>query len=547
MKPRKAGFPHPFRPQNIRSNSPTSATAGLAAVALPSHHPEQLFRVLAQNTGSRLNSQAEYVIFYSMELFAEQLMNRYLRTCLSLFSVKEFTRTVRQLGIAADYDECETFLDMNANVFALTNGRYITRAGVFTGRYFSIKPTALELAEQVLFPGHRCMPFVDPDELSSSLRFFLNGQELPRKVVELNSSAAESYYFLYGDEFSPQYIVADPANNGVSLIDNEFLLPPKVKLTGVSLKSLITRYGFKVGDRLLCRVADWNAGIIDVEPIIRPAGRQLKRTDVRRNDWYGALERALEISFDRAGPCASIEEQLALVFLENAAALCVPDCGSVEELLMDSQKISAEQYGIETRLWRRGESVPAIGSWNTFSDMPDDTTVSANFFVTDFLIDASIKDHLAEKKYTADGVIACIIPNGYVLSQQEREALCTRIATHAAAVRSRYNHFADFPLTAVRHDALELYSQVNSLVFQIDKTNMALEKYPQQELVTISQIYSHVARIIEMIEIHPDEAIQECDELALSLDGMHYNYECIHEQLDAVIKDSFHCRLRVST
>lgn len=469
----------------------------------------------------------------------------YLRTCLTLFSAKDFERNLRKLGIRTDVEECEFFLDTNSDVFALTNGLYITRAGVFTGKYFSIKPTKKELAEGVFVAGHRCMPFVDPDELPQMLHFFYKNKELPRKVMEFDSATAESFFFLAGEEFSPQFIVADPANERMIISDAESILPPIVNLTCVDISELINDVGFKNGDRLLCRVVDWDANIIEIVPVTRTVqtgGMRMRQEDLDRQQWHKNLEDILLEQFGRMGPCSSIEEQLALAFLENSYELCIPECGSVEECIIQSESVGLEQYGIETRLWRYGEDVPAIGSWNNFKqneEMPVEFEYdSTDFIITDFLIDSFVKNEFAHKRFDVENIVAKILPDDYDLSEEEFAKLKERIARRYKMAEDNYNSFADFSLVAVREQALELYIKVASLVYKIDSSKADLKAYPQQELVTISQIYSHIMRILEHIELNPDSAMEEKEELLMSIDGMSYNFDCIYDQIIDIIRET---------
>lgn len=481
-----------------------------------------------------------------MEFPIEQMVDMYLRNCLSLFSAKDFERTLKKMGIRTDITECEFFLDTNPEVFSLTNGMYITRAGIFTGKVFSIKPTRKELEKGVFAAGHRCMPFVDPEELPQFVHFYFNGKELPKKVVEFDSGAAESFFFLAGEEFSPQFIMADPANEGMIITDTDAVLPPVVNLTCVDISELIKESGFRMGDRLLCKVTDWDASIVEIMPLMHGnthGGMQMRQEDVERQQWYKNLEDALLSSFERAGPCGSIEEQLALVFLENSRSLCVPECGSVEECIIQSDTVGLEQYGIETRIWRYGQDVPAIGSWNNFQTPQQEEKheieyTSADFYVADYLIDAFVKNEFAKKRYNAENVLAGIIPEEFELPEKDMRNLQERVVSHYAMIEKSYNHFADFSIVPVREQALSLYVKVAALIYKIDCAKAELEDYPQQELVTISQIYSHVLRIIEHVELEPDVAEEEREELLMSIDGMLYNYDCIYDQIIDIINKS---------
>ena len=82
---------------------------------------------------------------------------------------------------------------------------------------------------------------------------------------------------------------------------------------------------------------------------------------------------------------------------------------------------------------------------------------------------------------------------------------------------------------------LELFSQVNKLVFSIDLANTDLTVYPQQALVILSQIFAHILHIVEVSETDGSAIVRDLDELYLSVEGMELNFECVSEELKSVL------------
>ena len=383
------------------------------------------------------------------------------------------------------------------------------------------------------------MPFVDPEMLPSSLTFTYKGEVLPPKIVTFASPDAADLFALYGAEFASQYIAADPANEGLDLAAHDFELPPEVHLTVNSLEPLVKYCGFKYGDRILCRVVDWDYGRIEVVPVKRDENpMRMQADDLERQNWYARLESDFLESFAVAGPCASIEEQLACIFFDDGKALCTAHCGSVEEFLLQSRKVAYEPFGVETRLWKAGEEVPAVGTWNNFLniDTDSDDPIFEDLAAPDFVFDAYIEDQLFEKKYDPDLVLERILPDGVHLKPEERKILLLHIDSCHAIIKKDYNWFADFHIGPLRRRALALYRKASRLVLEIDRSAVNLERYPQQELVILSQIYNHVLRMLEMIEREPTAAAEDVDEIAASLDGMECNFEDISGELTDAVK-----------
>lgn len=472
-----------------------------------------------------------------MKLPADFIIKRFLRTYTSPFSLKDFSMMLSRIGFRFTTRDCLLLLEESPDVFSLENEMYITRAGAFTGQYFSFKPSRAETALRVFIPGHRFLPFVDSDMLSCSLSFLYNGKPLPRVVVDYDSNAALDLFSLYGDEFSSQYIAADPANSGIDLGKTAFVLPPKVKMTAVSIVPVIEHEGFGPGDRFLCRIIDWNKGIIELSAVHHEAKpMQMDMSDVERESWYSLLEERLLRSFDVFGPCASIEQQLSFVFVEGRKNLCVKNCGSVEELFLRSKKIGFELFGVETRLWRKNEDVPAFGMWNNALFLGKDERALPEYEPEDesepqYIIDAYLRDLIYQESENYEELMKKIYPFYYTLSDAQRSVLLLHLKNRRDILDRSYNRFADFELGAIRHKALELYTVVNELVCVINRVESSLCNFPQRPLVILTQIFGHIRHIIELIETEPSAVQNEMEEILLSLEGMEFNFEGISEPL----------------
>ncbi len=479
-----------------------------------------------------------------MGVSIENFLTNFLRTYPAPFSAKDLLAMLCGLGHKISLEELVDFLDNDVRAFALQKRMYLTRSGAFTGQIFSFVPTQKEIEQKLFVPGDRCLPFVDFDILSFSLTFEFLGQELPKKIFSTDCNTARDMFCLFGDEFSAQYISSDPACKELHIAESNFELPMKMNLTGFSLEPIFDSVDFKYGDRILCRVYDWDKGIIEIIPILTHKLNpfQINGEDMERQKWYDALENALLESFDRMGPCSGIEEQLANVFYEQRKELCVPWCGSIHEFLDRSKKVGLELFGVETRLWFKGQDVPAVGKWNV--DLYEEDGRAIPFFTCpDFVIDCYIKDHLYEKKDNLNEVVEKIIPRDLRLSKKEKDLITLQIANRSAILRKSYNWFADFANGSIRHRALKLFSEVGSLVCELDCDNKELDQLPQQELVTLSQLYTHVSRILEILSEDSECEEEDACAMELSLEGMELNFEDIKplliSALDKVKKNRF--------
>ncbi len=504
-----------------------------------------------------------------MKIQPEVLINHFVRTYTDVFSLADFMEFVRECGIRATEAECVDYLETNPNIFVLKDGRYATRAAAFTQRYFSIKPGRKELMNRTLIVGHRCMPFVDPEILPLGINFYYKNNLLELTETEFDSATVLDAYTLYGDEYSSQYIVSDPANSGIDLGKTDFVLPPTVKVTGPSLAPLIAD-GFCYGDRILARVTDWDSSAVQVEFIHREgAGLQMTMEDVQRAEWYSALDRELNASFDILGPLGSIEDQLAMVFANNLNMLCHKNCGSIEEFFEHSANVGFELFGVETRLWHKGQEVPAIGTWNSAAvesagrsssagnqeqergalpedadeafceylnalvDEPEDDSAEP---LPEYVMSAFIKDSLFYSNEDYEEILKKLHPNFHRFSKFHKKIMLLHLKNRHDILAARYNRFADSVIGELRHKALDLFSQVNMLVYSIDMVRTDLSKFPQQSLVILSQIFGHILHILEVTETDVASVIKEKNEILLSMEGMEFNFECVNEDLRAVLE-----------
>lgn len=476
---------------------------------------------------------------------SEDLLSKFVRTYTKSFTLKEMKKVLSSLKIKATTQEIVEFLAENPNVLELANGSYITRAGAFTGEIFSIVPTASEVSQGVFVPGHRCMPFVESDRISSSLSFFANGKKIPMKVGEFSADDAIDMFMLYGEEYAPLYIAADPANAELNLAQREFELPNKVRLTGFDLGWLSEKFGYKKGDRILCCVTDWDRGFLNIM-ILHTDERKFDKGEVgeKRIEWFGLLEKKLLESFEIHGPMGAIEDQLTNLFFENRSVLCVPYCGSMEEYInQTARKIGICTYGVESRLWKKGEDVPAFGSWNSaLMEMRSALKNSVSFSefilssVPDYVFDQLVLDCLFRReKDLVTYVMNYICRDEITLDKSVQNTLSLNLKGRNAILSKNYNWFADQALGPLRSKILDLYGKVWYLVRQIDYMGESVSTMPSHEVVILAQLNNHILRMIDTVANDP-EAEEGVDAMLLSLDGMDWNFEEIRGTIESALR-----------
>ena len=414
---------------------------------------------------------------------------------------------MKRLNVSASKEDILSYLEESGLAFPLSNGYYVSRAGAFTGELFSIRPSNLEYDAGIIIQGDRCIPFVDPDIPSDELVFMIDGIRLQRKSAAFDSDEAIDKFMLYGEEYAPQYIASDPANEGLDVMAVSGELSNSVRLTGLDMSILKEHFAFERGDRLVCRVQNWQRGIIEFFILHDSKNRfNVGKLGEKRLDWYRKLEAYLLESFEVSGPCASIEEQLAAVFFEHREDLCIPECGSVEEYLLEgTRKIALESFGVETRLWYRGKSAPAVGNWNKAAlrkiskDQKHSFPAGLYYNIPDEVPDQAVLDMYYRHKDDLGTLSTSLFPEDYQFHAGERERLMVHLAERDARFKTCYNWFADQRAGPIRTMSLELFKKVNGLLYKIDGCEGDLNDFPQQELVILTQLYSNIRECIRNV------------------------------------------------
>ncbi|MBR6582845.1 MAG: hypothetical protein IKK80_04440 [Treponema sp.] len=479
------------------------------------------------------------------------ILRNYFSVQENIFSVSGFMAYLKSKGIKLSFDEALGILNSSNYVFPLINDEFITRAGVFTNKWFSIKPSKEEIKKDRLVLGHRCMPFINPDIPPCDIKIITpTARPFPRFDTFSMNFALDVFAF-YGEGYVIPYIINDRANKDFSLQSVQDSLPNQTSLTCWTLSQVAGRK-MNYGERLLCRVVDWPSNTIEVQLIEKelPQNKeelQITVDDLQRERWYNYFEKGFLESFEKNGPSGSIEEQLALLFLENIDVLCVKNCGSSEEFLRHTKQIGFANYGVESRIWRTNEVVPYVGNWNNeISDELMLAEISSNF--TPQIIDAYLhqnlfcKNHLKPTK-TIEEIAACIFPPSLIMNKVERTAILLNLEKRNDILNKKYLGSFDNDIAPLRERTLNLFTQVNKLMCSIGGAKLDMKKFPQSELVILTQLYGHIINIIDELENIFLRLKFPVNDVMLSLNGMEETFIEIKSVLERskakLFKESF--------
>ena len=476
-----------------------------------------------------------------MNLNSSFIIDEFLSTYREVFTVDFFYRYIRSKGERITKSQAQDILNASDYVFSLVGEEYVTRAGVFTGRWFSFKPSKEEIKKKHIILGHRCMPFINPNIPPDQIRIFNTQTFIMPEETVFSMNLAMDVFALFGEGYVIPYLFNDPANKNNSIASLQYNnLPQEITLTSWPLDEIVEHKDFKYGDRLLCRVIDWSRNEVQIIVQKNESKSEISKADIQREEWYTTFENGILASLQKNGPAGSIEEQLAFLFLENERELCIENCGSSEEFLKHTKKIGFAPYGVESRIWHTGQTIPYIGQWN--KDVSAEVLFSnISLVFAPQIIDCYLKNYVYEcrrkhSEKTINELINDIFPVSLKMSPAERKLLLLNIEKRHDIIKKEYNQFVEHDNEPVRNRILELFSQVSSLLCSIGCSGLKLEMFPQQELIILTQLFNHIERIIEELENVYLRDNLPIDDILLSLEGMEDTFEDIFDTLNTSLE-----------
>lgn len=470
-----------------------------------------------------------------------KLISDFLENQMEVFTIDELYSYIKPYVKNVNKKDLKEVLNSTNFVFPLIKNEFITRAGVFTNLLFSFMPTQEEIEKNHILIGHRCMPFINPEQTPDSINILIDGNVIFSEPTSFSMNLAMDTFALYGEGYEIPLIFNDKANEKLPLSSVQYSFPKEITLTSWRLNEIAKNQDFQYGDRILCRVVDWNQSIVEMFILKDKSSKYIISSDaLEREEWYSYFEEGLLKSFNKNGPCSSIEEQLAFLFLEERENLCIINCGSSEEFLKHTKKIGFSPFGVESRIWFNGESVPYVGDWNK-SASKDLILSDISISYSPILIDSYIKNFIynnqrGKNQQSITELAKIIFPCVFELTKSEWNFLMQTISKRYDELKEQYNDFFEVSVAPVRERLLDLYSQVNELVCSIGCSNLNVEVFPQQELVVLMQIFSHSIRLIEEFENLYMNTSFPIEDIKLSLDGMEDTFYEIRDTLKSSLE-----------
>ncbi|MDR2767162.1 MAG: plasmid pRiA4b ORF-3 family protein [Treponema sp.] len=491
-----------------------------------------------------------------MTVNQEDALYDFLENVTEPFSLDDITSFVRMVeprrgGRLAG--EIAALIESRQMAFPMGGKRWISRRGVFEPASFVITPTWLEIANGILIPGHRCLPWANPALLPQEYCFRWKGKVIPPTTTEAEPEEFYPFFTLFGEEYAPQYVARDNPANEEAYNADAYEDPPEVSIHTVDMRNIYRECSFVPGDRFVVKTADWKEGIFDLERIEKGAW---SGGDI--DTWIAAAETGFLRSFEYLGPASSTEEQIAFAVWFGGERLRETPALSMEEFLYsETDRIETAPYGIETRFWYAGKDIPDRKDLEGIRSLPDRTVVEEMLLrhgvpISEYVIQAYVRDDLyrcstrpretpaktaetAEQTASIEHIIERIIPPSAALSGRDREYLAGYVSDVWRELKMEYSPFVDGPMGSIRQRVAELHTAVVELAARIQKSDIDPSWLPNHTFVVLSQIQGHAASMLEDLDSNETPPSTELDAMENSADSMIETYEDIRDLINEAL------------
>ena len=88
-----------------------------------------------------------------MDFKTNNIIEEYLTETLDVFTTDDFYKHLKACGVKVTKADASEILHISEYVFSLVNNEFVTKAGVFTGRWFSFKPSREEVEKGCIIIG----------------------------------------------------------------------------------------------------------------------------------------------------------------------------------------------------------------------------------------------------------------------------------------------------------------------------------------------------------------------------------------------------------
>ena len=468
-------------------------------------------------------------------LSLEEAVETYAKSATAAFSTEEAMPAILSMTNEPPADPrlaLDNLLEMSYSLFPdFETETHIPRRIFFEGAQFLIVPTPEEIAEGILVPGHRFIPFHARDVFPGDCQLSIaDAAPIPLRQIEKPLSEFLIYLSLFGGRGAVEYVMREGEVNQPALEAGPGPDRP-VTLTVFDMTDIYARYHVTTGDAFLCTVNDWSKGHYALEYI--PAGSRASRESVQA--WVAAFEWALSEADEFLGRQEDIYEQVA-------AALYVSDevLNQHPPLHVGGFLAETSEYRILSMPFGATLAAPGMTAEELLSTEPGPSPlrqISGRCDSLDAILDdigltttaaeieACMRDELSRRGDSLSNVLAHVLagrPDLTFYDQRQDDLFHRYLNDLWDDTRSKFDPEMDRRVAPLRTRILKLMDGHTAWLRECDRRNVPIQSIPQAEyaeLGHLSGIFAGALQVLNLDEAQDNGDLQQIDDMMQQLEA----------------------------
>lgn len=447
-------------------------------------------------------------------------------------------------------------LQIDGRFFFDAQDNFYSKTKFFNNKSFVITPTAREINDGILIPGHRFIVFVDDNIFPSEIQLKEKDAEDFCKSKAMSDTIEElfSYHLLMGaEQISDFFIAENPDNKNLHELD---IMNDKLTLNVFDLKKFYNLNKFSVGDALICKVKNYEKGIIEFQYLAK-----VDRKEKNIEKFVATYNDSIKCVIDIFENYLELHEQLSWgFFLGKDSNLFGAKGASLDEFIKmtDALEIAIDNgHAIlinklpDSELHSEKSDSDFDDEDNYDINLPDGVGVSSGEIssIEDILheigstlslneIDSYILDacSMRNSEFTDFYNRAFNHENLKFADEAQKMVLLNYLEDRFETLQNTYDTIADESKANLRSLILEITDSRNEFFDYLKSIDFNVDKLPAKQMKKIAEATLHLSNILQLLnnpayELNEDEA----DHMANSIESMEAILEDTIESVTSTI------------
>lgn len=454
------------------------------------------------------------------------------------FSPEQIAEALGRKELPDPVEICEALVGEGI-LFPEKKEGYLLRSSFFADGRVLILPTDEELADGILFPGHRFLPLYNQEIPPSMIRVKHGTGHIKRKQITRPVNDVLIYYNLFGSRDMPIYLGMESEDNARVLAQGHSYRHSLISVSVFDMAKLYREGDIRPGDYLRAGLEDWNKGVFSLE--ILPAEQideEAKNFFVKKLD-SGFLKTIGEVDW----PLPPAEE-LARAFFYAGPELIRDPALHIGGYVAVSKNFGLVKVGRDTYLWDKNTEPDSFA--RSFAGSLDahlhENQLAAFISRHDIpipltYIEACVREHIDRQSSYRVLINAIFTGNEQPdLNDAEWEEFLDALNIFIKEVAGRYNPSAES--REVRHlhrEALRIFQHIIEWLAETESYYGGLDSSDTEELDMLSDYAAQLIQILNVFHHQSGETPEE--ELLAAIEQNMYEMEQNCEQLMSEITE----------